>query len=280
MNTQIENLRSKLNEDLLANQEIENHLERLTSDLKIIEQVITELREFVKADKLKDEQEEIDFFKNIKPEILALKLEAGLRYNLTINKPINTNEIQITYYDEELKALQSFLRLNTYHYQYYKNGFKNLDALYFLRNAEPLPAPIAETPESDTEFSTPMSYLFAKFMAFEHIQYYILEQMAQLKYPDLNLQSKKTEGISELKWTGDSINLVELAYGLWLTGQLNNGNASLNQIVRWLETNFHVTIGIVQRRFSEIVRRKRLSLTKFIDQMRDSILKKIDSDNG
>jgi len=279
MNPQIKQLRSKLSEDLLANQEITNPLEKLNVDINIIEHAITELRDFIITHKFKDPREEIDFFKHLKPEILALKLEAGLRYNLTVNKPVGTPKIQIKYYEEELKALQSFLRLNTYHYQYYKNGFKNLDTLYFLRNAGPLPVPVAEVPETDSEFSTPMSYLFAKFMAFEHTQYYLLEQIALLKYPDLHHGNKDTSDMSELRWTGDAINLVELAYGLWLTGQLNNGNASLNQIVRWLEANFHATIGIVQRRFSEIARRKRLSLTKYIDQMRDSILKKIDSGN-
>jgi hypothetical protein len=124
-----------------------------------------------------------------------------------------------------------------------------------------------------------MSYLFSKFIAYEHVQYYILEQMGLLINPEIALH-QTADHVADLKWTGDSINVVELAYGLWLTGQLNNGNASLNQIVRWLETNLHVTIGIVQRRFTEIARRKRLSITKFIDQMRDSIFKKIDSDHS
>ena len=125
-----------------------------------------------------------------------------------------------------------------------------------------------------------MSYLFAKFIANEHAQYFILEQMTPLKYPEFNKLPKTANHINDLKWTGDSINIVELAYGLWLTGQLNNGNASLNQIVKWLETNLYVKIGIVQRRFSEIGQRKRLSPTKYIDQMRDTILQKIESSNA
>jgi hypothetical protein len=73
------------------------------------------------------------------------------------------------------------------------------------------------------------------------------------------------------------INVIELAYGLWLTGQINNGNASLNQIVRWLEKSLSVSIGIAQRKFSEISRRKRISITKYLDQMKDAIIKKIES---
>jgi hypothetical protein len=89
-------------------------------------------------------------------------------------------------------------------------------------------------------------------------------------------QNLPDDGI-EIKWTGDVINVIELAYGLWLTGQINNGNASLNQIVRWLEKNLSVSIGIAQRKFSEISRRKRISITKYLDQMKDAIIRKINS---
>jgi hypothetical protein len=280
MNPEIEKIRSKLCDDLLEIRGIKNPLERLNTALKAVDQVISELKEFISQYQFKDDEEEIDFFKNIKPEILAFRIEEGLKYNLMINKPIGTIEIQLKYFEEELNARQSFFRMNNFHYQYYKNVFTSLDNNYFLRRSGPLPVPIADIPEPDTEFSTPMSYLFSKFIAYEHMQYYILEQMALLKHPEFTMLHQTTDHAMDLKWTGDSINVVELAYGLWLTGQLNNGNASLNQIVRWLETNLHVTIGIVQRRFTEIAKRKRLSITKFIDQMRDSIFKKIDSDHS
>jgi hypothetical protein len=116
-------------------------------------------------------------------------------------------------------------------------------------------------------------------MACEHIQYYILEQIAQLKHPEMQ-QNKSYTQTFDLTWTGDAINIVELAYGIWLTGQLNNGNASLNQIVKWLESSLHINIGVIQRRFIEIERRKRISVTKFIEQMKEAIIKKIEGGNS
>jgi RteC protein len=280
MNTKIEQLRSKLNDELLKSKETDNPLERLKAALKAIEQAITALRQFIEENKFRDDQEEIEFFKNIKPEILALKIEEGMRYNLTFNKPIGTNDIQLKYYEEELSVLQSFFRMNSFHYQYYKNRFKDLDASYFLRSAGPLPIPLAEIPESGDEFSTPMSYLFAKFIANEHAQYFILEQMTDLKYTALNPPQKAKGNTGDLIWTGDAINIIEIAYGIWLTGQLNNGNASLTQIVRWLEANLKVTIGNIQSRFAEISSRKRLSPTKFLDQIKETIQKRIESSNA
>ncbi|MGF7079039.1 RteC domain-containing protein [Mucilaginibacter sp. UYCu711] len=280
MNQKFEKMKSKLVDDLDNMIEHQSPLEKLSKASGIVESAIQELNELIAENNFDSPQDEILFFKKLRPEIFALRIEEVFRYNLAVNKPIGTSEIQVKYFEEELKALQSFFRMNSFHYQYYKNGLTNLDHICFLRGAGPLPVPLAEFSETDREFTTPMSNLFARFIAYEHMQYFILEQITPLKYPELMKLPKNGGQFLDMKWTGDSINIVELAYGIWLTGQLNNGNASLNQIVKWLEANLHVNIGVVQRRFIEIERRKRLSPTKYIDQMRDTIRQKIDRGNS
>jgi hypothetical protein len=277
MNKQIEKLRKKLMNDLFEIERTENSLEKLTRVSKIMDRAIQDLNHLLENYKFSGDEEEILFFKTLRPEIIALRIEEIMRFNLTVNKPIGTHEIQLKYYENELKALQSFFSMNPFQYQYYRNGLSDLDRLYFLRKTQPLSLPLADISDSDPAHSTPVSSLFAKFIAYEHIQYFIVEKIAPLKFPELNQNVKNTGSASDLKWTGDSINIVELAYGIWLTGQLNNGNASLNQIVRWLESNLDVSLGVVQRRFIEIERRKRLSPTKYIDQMREAINQKIES---
>ncbi len=279
MKQQIEQLRSKLNDDLFEINAIANPLEKLSKVSKTLEQAIQDLNQHILHHRFDDEEEEILFFKIIKPEFIALRIEEVMRFNLYVNKPIGTSEIQLKYFEDELQALQSFFRMNSFHYQYYRNGLNDLDKVYFLRGTQPLSIPLADINDGDPAYSTPVSFLFAKFIAYEHLQHYILEQIAPLKYPELGQQTKNINALVEMKWTGDSINIVELAYGVWLTGQLNNGNASLNQIVRWLEINLNIKIGVIQRRFVEIERRKRLSQTKYIDQMRNVIMKKIDGGN-
>jgi hypothetical protein len=278
MNPAIERLRTELNDKLNEAENMENGTDKLNTVLKAIDKAIIEINHIVSTLEFENLHEEIAFFKYQKPELLARRIEEVMRYTLTVNAPISTPESKIKYYEDELKARKSFFRMNNFHYQYYKNGYDDLDQLYFLRSSGPMNLPVTEISEIENEFSTPMSYLYAKFMAYENIQYFILEQIAVIKYPDSE-QPKGSSQSGELKWTGDSVNIVELAYGIWLTGQLNNGNASLNQIVRWLETTLQITLGIIPRRFNEIERRKRLSPTRFIDQMKEAILRKIDSGN-
>jgi len=278
MKKSIENLQSNFAESLLDANSGETELHRLNAINKLCEQTITELREILKHHPFENSQEEIEFFKNVNPQFLSPPIEEGIKYNILTNKPISTKELLVYYFEDALKSLQSFFAMNNFHYQYYKNHFRELDTVYFLRNAEAPTIPIIEIPSHIKEFCPPMSYLFAKFIAYENVQHSIIEQIDSLRMAAsiTSGQNLPDDGI-EIKWTGDVINVIELAYGLWLTGQINNGNASLNQIVRWLEKNLSVSIGIAQRKFSEISRRKRISITKYLDQMKDAIIRKINS---
>ncbi|MGY3212851.1 RteC domain-containing protein [Mucilaginibacter sp. HD30] len=83
-----------------------------------------------------------------------------------------------------------------------------------------------------------------------------------------------------MKWTGDTINLVEIAYGIWLTGQINHGNAGIAEITQFLETSFRVNIGRPFRRWQSISNRKRVSPVKYVDQIKDAILKRLDDENA
>lgn len=280
MKTKLEKLKLQLIDTLMEYRRIDNQLERVTKSSMAVENTILAINGLLEEHQFDSQQEEIDFFKTFKPEILALKLEEVLLYHIAVNKPIGTPEAQLAYFEDEFHALQTFLRMNAYHYQYYKNNLKELDSLFFLRNAGPLTVPLAEISDIDAEYSTPMTFLFARFIAYERIQYHILEEITSIKYPVNAHPWKNTTDDMELKWTGGVINIVELIYGLFLTGQFNNGNASLNQIVRWMEAHLDVNIGIIQRKLSEIERRKRLSVTKFIDQMKDAINDKIENGQG
>ena len=279
MDQQLEDIKLVLSEGLLELHEMEQGLERLNLALKTIDSAIAGVNQVRDNLKFTDLDEEIYFFKYFQPELLASRIEEIMKYHIHMHIPIATEASRIRYYEEEIKARKSFFRMNNFHYQYFKTGMTELDRSYFLADAAPLSVPAADLSEFGNQFSTPMTYLFAKFIAYERIQYYLLEQIAQIMHPELK-PVPSAQQATDLRWTGDAVNIVELAYGIWLTGQVNNGNASLNQIVRWLESSLQVSIGIIQRRFSEIERRKRLSVTKFIDQMKEAILRKIDKDNS
>jgi len=273
-----EKLSAQLTDGLtdIAGQKL-SHEKRLSKALQLIRGHLLLLREQVLRHPFENKPEEIHFFKNVKPIFLSAKIVELERYNLEQSKPVGIWERILAFYEKELEIIQRFFLLYAYMYQYYRSGATEMDELYFIRGAEVPAVLVPEFGEPDPEFSTCGDYLFAKFKAYEDLQVYIMEQIrlgilaSQVKQHG-NYQSKP------LNWTGESINLVELGYGLYDSGQLNNGQAGVNDIFKWLEEHLNVSIGIPARRFVEIKRRKRLSRTRFLDNMRESVNKKIEED--
>ena len=275
MKTQFEKLLNDLREELSSNASIRVPLERFNGAVKVTDNALLELKQYLETGQ-PTEQEEISIFKEVKPQIEAFRIEEGLRFSILNYKPMGTMKAQLKYLEEELVSLQSLFRRNAFYYQYYKNGFDELDALFFIRGAGNLALPIPEIPDVESDFSTPVSCLYSKFMGFERVQIFILREINKLKPFNGNTEVSANEDEEALRWTGDVINIIEVAYGIWLTGQLNNGNATLSQIVRWLEGHLDVKLGNVQKRFTEMERRKRVSTTKYLDRMSSAVKQKLE----
>lgn len=253
---------------------------RLASSLNLVQDTTKKLKEIVSENSFENHYEEIVFFKKIKPVLYSFKIFEIDLYQFTIKLPAGEKSDVMLYFKDELHEIQRFFSLNIFHYKYYLLGLTDLDNLYFLRNAVIPAGLVHEMPEQDSAFSSSHDYLFAKFLAYERLQMHILNQIEILNSDFKTISPPSIESSHNLKWTGDAINLVEVAYGIWLTGQINNGNATITEIIIWLEDKLQVKIGRAYRRWTEISGRKRVSVTKYIDTIRDSINKRIDDENG
>jgi len=183
------------------------------------------------------------------------------------------------FYEDELQQVFRLFRVEAFHYQYFRTKATELDNVYFLREAKPGDLPELDFIDPPPGFSTAMDYKFAKYTAYEWFRDHLLELLISAQ-TSVKIQRSVRERVVILKWTGDAINLVELAYGIWLTGQINNGNAGIAEIMQWLEANFQVNIGRPFRRWQSISNRKRVSPVKFIEQMKGAILKRLDDENA
>lgn len=252
---------------------------KFIASIQWIKASLNNLRAWIKDHPFPNEEEEIHFFKTIKPSFYALQIFHTELFNLESHLPADQTK-EINYLEQELKYLDHFFQHHQVLYQYYRLQATDLDNIYFLRK-KVIESPLLPTlPDLDPEFSTAGDYLFAKIMAFEDLQRWILDKLAYLKQDaTTSYQHLKHQDQEELYWTGDTINLVEMGFAIYHTGQLNGGAASINMIFKWLEQKFKVKIGVPAKRFAEIRRRKRLSQTRFIDEMKDSLLKKLDKED-
>jgi hypothetical protein len=248
---------------------------RLRHTLPLIIGIINDVKAEILEIGFAIEEEEIYFFKHIKPAFYALQIYELSLHNLVARKPVGTREMLKVYFEEELLFISHFFKTNAFHYHYYKTGATELDDRYFVRDATPGRISMMEIIDPVPGFSTTLDLTFARFIAYERLQLHLVDELTAL-FSEQKVLLKKAA--LQLKWTGETINLAEVAYGLWLTGQLNHGKASMAEIVRWLEEIFSVHIGEPHRRWQEIAQRKSVSPTKYLDFMAAEVKHRLENE--
>lgn len=253
----------------------------LSEILKSVREALKKLKEYILTHPFKHDEEQIWFFKCVKPKFYSLRLFYLERYDLQTAIPSTSNKLVKQFYQDELTTIMRFFQRNAFIYQYYRRGATELDRIYFLRGVDVHSVLIPDIPELDCEFSTSQDYMFSKIKAYELLQEYIITQLRALDTQILPqaVTAPKNEA-NKLTWTGDKTNLVEVIYGLFYTGQLNNGNATVADIIKWMEANMQIDLSRSYRNFIDIRNRKRDSPTRFLDKMREYILQRIDEDNA
>jgi hypothetical protein len=261
--------------------QVSNPLEKSLQSLKLIRDALKKLKQLILEYPIDDEQAEILLFKYIKPSFYCHQIYCTEMYTIETDLPFGDVSKQLLFLEEELSYVERFFKKYAFLYQYYKLDANDMDSLYFVRGKEAQTVLLPNVPELDPNFSTGCGYLFSKFKAFEMLKAWLQEKMACLKVnPNNPIIDFNGTVMPDLRWTGDAINLAELGYGIYYSSQLNNGTAGIAQIFRWLEEKLHIKIGIPAKRFAEIRARKRLSRTRFIDEMKDGILRKLEQEEA
>jgi hypothetical protein len=252
--------------------------ERFNKTIFAINDFLGMVREQMVSVAFADKLEEIYFFKFEKPEYAALKVYHVFLFTLLKGLPAGPPEVLRAFFLEELGFICRFFKQHNFWYAYFRSGFTELDELLFMRGADVSFALLPEVMDHDPDFGTAGDGLFASFMAYELLQEYILGELKVLD--ELSAAGVPVLGGKKwFDWSGEMINLVELGYGLYLSKQIGDGKAGLQEIFNWLESSFGVEVGIPANRFREIKRRKRLSRTHYTELMRNALIAYMEEDH-
>lgn len=233
---------------------------------------LSEVKEYVITKGFKSIDEEIHFFKCLKPNIVAKLIYYNAIYKIETRKPYGAKSTK-KYLNKELKKLKRFFNRNLEFYKYYRSNNSYVDEKFFVRRNHDIKLWLDTYYfETDHNFSTSHDYKVAKILANDLIQVYIEGQLYQ------NNQEKSVDNLA-LNWTGSKASLIELIYALHSQGVLNNGNADIKLIVKMFESNFNIELGDFYHTFMELKSRK-INRTKFIDNLRDTLIKKMDEQEG
>jgi hypothetical protein len=270
-------LLNNLNEQLnFIDLEIDDQIKKCEQAITIILKSITELKKSVIKTNFKTETEEIQFFKEIKPQFTSKLVYYNRIFKIEMKKPNGGNRILKKYYNNELQKLKNFFDNELEFYQYYRSGSTYLDYKYFLRNNFDIKLALdAYYFETDKTFATSHDFKIAKILANDLVELYIENQLLMLENKENTEKSQRKPNV-KMTWTGSKVALVELMYALHTEGVFNNGSADLKEIAEYFEYIFDIDLGQYRRAFLEI-RARKSDKTKFITTLNDHLLKRMEN---
>lgn len=254
-----------------------NEITKSTQILMFLECKLEELKGYIVQYDFKTEEEEILFFKEIKPKIVSKLIYFMSVHKIEINRPKGSCSTIETYLLTELDLLKHYFDCNIEMYHYYRTGGTHFDKIYFLRDRDSdIPMNIACFYfERDVRFSTVYDYKIAKIMANDLLELYLKSQLVRLK-EDTKLEHEVHTALKTREtWTASKTDLAELIYALDTSKCINHGDIKLKALASYFEDIFNVCIGDIYRIYLEIRERKG-SRTQFLDRLKNNLTERMD----
>jgi len=267
--------------------EFETKLETLESSnedvLYIAENGITHTEKCIKSLRGKviqngfiSTQEEIHFFKHIKPQIFSKLIYYVKLFNIESKRPRSSSKFQVKYLNSQINKLQVYFNDNLEFYHYYRRGSTTLDEQYFVRGKSDLRSPTESFHFfTDEQFSTCQDGTVATIMAYDMLIVYLQQEIEALETNTDNTKLNAMKQSSKLFWTGSKTELIELIYALHSSGAINSGTADIKEMASLFEHIFNIDLGNYYHTFIEI-RARKCSKTKFLDKLIEALNKRFE----
>lgn len=246
-----------------------NSLVSYENAIVLVLQKIEEVKKHIQEKGFKDAEEEILFFKQLKPQLVSKLIFFNSIYKIETKRPRGGDKIIRKYLNIELSKIKRYFDANLEFYKYYRTNSTHLDNKYFVRGKHDIKLSLDTYYfEADHNFTTSHDYKVAKIIANDLIQVYLEDQLN-------NNSQKRIWENPPLNWTGSKTSLIELIYSLHSQGSIDNGNADIKIIAKTFENMFNIDLGDFYHSYLELKARK-MNRTKFLDSLRDALIKRID----
>jgi hypothetical protein len=259
--------------------EEKNIINRYQQTTECIFDSVLQLKSFVLNYNFSDTNDEIIFFKEIKPKLLSEYIFNNKVLNILSKRPPGNGETLLNYYECKLKDITCFFNANQEFYQYYRLNFNYNDTIFFVRPKKGfLHLTDFNMFNFDLGFSSSHDHLVAQIMANDLLEAFLKNEIDSIlnksQFPHVDHMGNSHKQV--LQWTDSKLALTELIYALHATGCLNNGNCDIRELTAIFEQTFNVQINDIYRGFQDI--KSRNTPIKFIDSLKAFLQKKIDED--
>jgi len=224
---------------------------------------LVEVKSFVLEKGFDSTEDEILFFKTIKPKFTSKLIYFKKVRNLESRKPLGSRRIIREYLDSELNKLNNYFTENMEFYNYYRMGNNFLDPKIFTRNNTEISYNLEYFYfELDHRFATTHDYKVRAIIGNEIFQNYIENKIVSLSNKETR-DVRTTKELPALKWTDSKIGLIELIYALYSQKAFNNGKADIIDIAKHFEIVFDTKLDDIYSVFSKMKSEKK-NKTKYL----------------
>jgi hypothetical protein len=249
---------------------------KLETCIRICEESLLELRQWVIQSSFPGKDCEIYFFKQVKPVVMARYIYYQKIYRLHIGYFNGSGLLAKERLEKELHDIARYFTDNDYFYTYYRKGSTHHDELYFVRGQYDWRI-CPEVNHFDGIFSTSCDGKLAELMAYELLMKYIDERLnpaCKLVEPASGSTAQRSNH-APLNCTASRTDVVELGYALHAAGFFNNGKASIKDIMNLLSDVLQINLRNYSHTFFQI-RERKTNGTKFIDELKAGLVRYID----
>ncbi|EEC97769.1 RteC protein [Parabacteroides johnsonii DSM 18315] len=245
-----------------------------------LQTVLNDLKTKLQTYSFPAKEDEIRFFKTQKPEILGRLLFFYKIYRIETQCPNGSNDVIRNYISKELDNLTYFFNRNLDFYQYYRSHSTLYDEYYFVRGKSDLRLCTDSAQfDKDPNFSTGYDYKVAKIIANEMLRIYLNKRLVKLE-TNIQVEDSLQKCLKyPFRFTGKKVFLIELGYSLVSSGDINNGNVEIKEMMNFLGTVFQVELGDYYAAYIAMKERKK-DRTAYLSRLQDSLVKRMDEDDS
>ncbi|MFY0624893.1 MAG: RteC domain-containing protein [Reichenbachiella sp.] len=246
-------------------------IDKCSEKIKLCQTISKKLRDLYFSCDLDSIQDQIAFFKEIKPKILS-----ELHYHMEVfaylkQRPKGSVKAKKHHIDLAMDKASGFITKHCEFNHYIQLGSTYLDEIYFTkREFDPKIHGGLEYP-SDLTFSSPADATLSCLVAANRYVQFLKNEYFTLKHPNLD---PTWENIKSLRWQKSKTDLTELIYALHAADAING---DIKDLVETFETLFNLDMGNFYRAYTDIKCKK--DPVTFVNTLKNSLLEKMTNEN-
>lgn len=244
-----------------------------------LKELLHTAREHIIKEGFKNEIEEIEFFRDIKPQILGKLIYYNKMFRIETVCPVKDSKMYQKFLMTQLQQLKQEFKeqiCGSYFYRYYRSGRNDRDEEYFMRGKinyrDGLKSYVFEI---DNQFSTYYDSKVARIMANELIYTYLLAKINPEEHSGSLFNNY--ESTKDVFWTDSKNALIELIYALYASGVISHGKIGIRKITLVFQILFHIPLGDVHHSFHRMKDRAG-TRTLFLDHLKLSLEQYMDKE--